>query len=145
MSEKKQICEDCGTENAGFHKFCSDCGNYLLDDTHQNLPKNVAAAVQKLETRLSSDYKSPFWSKTISQPIFMTASAYLGIGFLYLLVEFCSGFYLGGYLSWVYVLLRAAELSLPVYLAMKIKDKSKNILYLAAGLLWLFYIISFWL
>ena len=146
MSKKTQICEDCGAENDTKHKFCSECGNYLLDDTHQHLPKNVAAAVQKLETRLNSNYKSPFWATNIAEPIFKTAAYYLIIAFFYLTLERTSGFYLGSIVNYLYIILRVAELCLPVYLAQHIKNKrQKTYLWIASGLIFAFYLLSFYL
>ncbi len=143
MNSKNLICEDCGTENPDTHKFCSECGNYLLDDAAQNLPASVAAAVQKLETRLTTDYKSPFWNAAVGQPIYKTAAFYLIIAFFYLVLETIGGSLFGINLGMAYFILRVGELSLPLYLAWHLKNKTQKIILSAgAAFLWIFYLIS---
>lgn len=141
MSQKNLICEDCGAENPSTHKFCSECGNYLLDDYEKHLPNEVAAAVQKLETRLKTTYQSPFWSEPTARPIFTTAFFYLVIAFFYLFLENFGGIF-GGNLAWLYLVLRLGELSLPVYLALHLKNNPKKLLFAVSAVVWLFYLAT---
>ncbi len=142
MSQKNLICEDCGTENPSTHKFCSECGNYLLDDQTNDLPKDVANAVQKLETRLKTNYQSPFWPDKVARPIFKVSIYYLAIAFLYLFLENIGAGFFGINLSIIYTLLRTAELSLPLYLAAHLKNNPKKILIAASLLIWVLFLIT---
>lgn len=141
MNQKNLICEDCGAENPHTHKFCSECGNYLLDDYEKHLPDEVAAAVQKLETRLTTKYQSPFWPEKMAKPIFTTAIFYLAIAFLYLFLENFGGI-LGRNLGWAYLVLRLGELSLPIYLALHLKNNPKRLLLAVSVLIWVFYLTT---
>ncbi len=142
MSQKNLICEDCGTENPSAHKFCSECGNYLLDDQSNDLPEEVAVAVQKLETRLKTNYQSPFWPDKIAKPIFKVSIYYLAIALLYLFLENIGSVFFGINLGIIYTLLRIVELSLPLYLASHLKNNPKKILIAASLFIWVLFLIS---
>ncbi len=117
-------CEDCGTPNPLAHQYCHHCGNYLQDDAIKlpQLPAEMQAALRNLEQRLQPAQLR----RRHQRQIVAVAWSYLAIAFGYAALKILAP--QSGYIEYIFLFLRLAEIALPAYLAARIEHKGAKIL-----------------